>query len=311
MKWVIIILFTIMVLFIFFDRIGESDKYLKSIQLTGIPAKKESFQKATDVNTAVRMEKLLKLIELSNVPVKLYGVVVDENERPVSGAVVSWRVGQGGYFNSPPPIRKKSITDSKGLFTIDGVRGTSLGFDEITKEGYHQAYNGYSVDHQNPSSQKANPLKFLILKNDVPDATDLEFIDSNLNWNGAAVRIPFGIEGLELVVLAIRDQEIKPGLPFSWSVDITMPGGSFKEISDEPARLAPTEGYQPSVKFERKATDLNYNDIGDKNVAFKTSKNKYGVFRLRFNPSGDSIDKSFHLYAQFNEHGLRNMNPSH
>ena len=304
MKWVIIILFTIMVLFISFNRIGESDKYLKSIQLTGIPAKKESFQKAKDVNTAVRMEKLLKLIELSNVPVKLYGVVIDENERPVSGAVISWRVQQGGYFNSPPPIRKKSITDSRGLFTIDGVRGTSLGFDEITKSGYHQSRKGYSVKHQNPNNPKVNPIKFLILKNDVPEATNLEDISVPLNWNGGPNHIPIGIANSELIVVAIRDPRFDPNSRFEWNITISISNASLIEIGQSHSDLAPIAGYTTYLNYSA-AKNQDFSE--EKTFVFKTSNNIYGKIALNLSIGDPAVQKCLDLKISVNQSGSRNL----
>ena len=304
MKWVIIILFTIMVLFISFNRIGESDKYLKSIQLTGIPAKKESFQKAKDVNTAVRMEKLLKLIELSNVPVKLYGVVIDENERPVSGAVVSWRVGQGGYFNSPTPVRRKSITDSRGLFTIDGVRGTSLGFDEITKSGYHQSRKGYSVKHQNPNNPKVNPIKFLILKNDVPEATNLEDISVPLNWNGGPNHIPIGIANSELIVVAIRDPRFDRNSRFEWNITISISNASLIEIGQSHSDLAPIAGYTTYLNY---STAKNQDFSEEKTFVFRTSNNIYGKIALNLSIGDPAVQKCLDLKISVNQSGSRNL----
>ena len=311
MKWVIIIFFTIMVLFIISNSIGENDRYLKIIQSTGIPAKKEISQKATDVNTEACMEKLLKLIELSNVPVKLYGVVIDENERPVSGVVVSWRVQQGGYFNSPPPIRKKSITDADGAFTIEGVRGILLGFDEIAKDGYHQAYKEYSVKHQNPNNPKEKPLKFLMLKDDVLDSKDLGDMSVSLNWNSGPTLIPIGSDGQNLTILATRDPNFQPMRWHEWDINISISNGELMDMGENSARIAPLIGYSQSIHYGKNMTDSNANFGEDRNIVFRTFDKKYGYIRLSISLGLPPKEKCLTLNLSMNEQGMRNLNTHH
>ena len=97
-KWAIITFFAMIVVIILISHSNKSRyEYFQRIQSVESSVKKENSYKVTEVNTTARKKKLLRMIDLSNVPVELYGIVVDENEKPISGAVVSWRVGQGGY----------------------------------------------------------------------------------------------------------------------------------------------------------------------------------------------------------------------
>ena len=310
-KITVITIATILVLFFIFNRNGKNYEALKGNQSVKISAKKEISQKATDVNTEARMEKLLKLIELSNVPVKLYGVVIDENERPVSGAVVSWRVQQGGYFNSPPPIRKKSITDADGAFTIEGVRGILLGFDEIAKDGYHQAYKEYSVKHQNPNNPKEKPLKFLMLKDDVLDAKDLGDMSVSLNWNSGPTLVPIGSDGQNLTILATRDPNFQPMRWHEWDINISISNGELMDMGENSARIAPLIGYTQSIHYGKNMTDSNANFGEDRNIVFRTYDKKYGYIRLSVSLGLAQKEKCLTLNLSMNEQGMRNLNTHH
>ena len=98
-KYIGLFILIIIILLFLLSRNKKVDSQLQSKKIVGPTAKTEhsNSYKSTEVNTEARMKKLLRMIDLSNVPVELYGIVVDENEKPISGAVVSWRVGQGGY----------------------------------------------------------------------------------------------------------------------------------------------------------------------------------------------------------------------
>lgn len=310
MKKITGLIITIILIIVFtFNHDKKNHEQLQNNLKVEPLAKEENSHRTTDVNTASRMDKMLKTIELSNLPVKLYGIVIDEDEKPVSGAMVSWRVQQGGYFNSPPAIRKNSITDSMGLFVVEGVRGTSLGFDEIAKDGYHQAYTAYSAyGCGSYIANSSKPEKFLMLKNEVLDATDLGYLAVPLNWNNGPTRIPIGLDGTDLVVIATRDPNPSPSGWMDWDVSISLIDACLQEVANTQSRLAPLDNYVESLHYGDKAAEKKSCFSQAKNFAFKTNSGLYGNIKMSLNIGSQGKENSIYLDIIANMFGKRNLN---
>lgn len=86
-----------------------------------------------------------EIIELSNQvqsgwvdkivrPIEFYGKVVDENTNPVSGANVSFIYNRFSYPEAS--FTTNTVSDSSGLFSLSGVKGSTLGV-QVQKDGYY------------------------------------------------------------------------------------------------------------------------------------------------------------------------------
>ena len=261
---------------------------------------------APDLNT--KMRELSKMIELANGPIKFEGIVVDENDIPVSEVTVEWSIILAGYFNSPPPIKNSSITDQQGLFTVEGERGRSFGVDKIIKGGYHQARDAYPVKQQEPNNPDSKKIvKFLILKDDVTNAEDLGDFHVAVNWNQGPMSIPIGFNDLELIIVVNRDND-KPFTRRNWDVKVSMSRAKLIDVGKTWTCLAPLDGYADSLYYSKKSTD-QYPNFGEtKYLVFKTDNQMYGQINLDFEAGLESQEKCLRFKVLVNKVGLRNLN---
>lgn len=75
-----------------------------------------------------------------NVPITFYGKVVDQSNQPVAGVKVEVGI-LVGYLKSPQEYDQKLdaaslVTDAAGHFVLEDVKGSSIQFNSITKDGY-------------------------------------------------------------------------------------------------------------------------------------------------------------------------------
>src|SRR6185436_20176005 len=81
-----------------------------------------------------------------NVPMELYGRIVDEDGKGIGDAKISLNVIRGNLidlpilFSSSPNRSKMSVlTSEDGSFVINGIRGIGLEIDDVEKRGYELA----------------------------------------------------------------------------------------------------------------------------------------------------------------------------
>ncbi|MBN1879430.1 hypothetical protein JW823_04900 [bacterium] len=100
-----------------------------------------------------------------------FGIVVDNNEHPVADAIVEIH-----YRHYSPKVtigidRKHITTDEAGRFTVDGIEGTELFINNISKFGYEFTYfdrKNFSYWDHFPEKvfkpDKRSPVKFMLRK---------------------------------------------------------------------------------------------------------------------------------------------------
>ncbi len=132
---------------------------------------------APDPETAARMmARLQEIVKESDAPISFYGQVIDQNSQPVEGAKITIHIR---YYD--PTMTKdhfqatKQIivnTDRNGRFAIENARGSSLGVDTISKDGFEFTFpsnrnRGFNYDRRQGKPHlpdKNNPAIFHLRK---------------------------------------------------------------------------------------------------------------------------------------------------
>lgn len=202
--------------------------------------------------------------------INFYGRVIDQHGNPVVGAdifgysdyyVVSLaeQRASGGGKRERKYIEAKS--DMDGLFVVDGYEATNLNFTEVKKSGYHSIEklptglifgNGFSKRYESdPSSpvifpmwEKGNTeplIKAKWRKSVIPDGTTYTLdIESGRVVNNGNLRIK---------ILANYDS-IPDTNKYSWTLEISSPGGAVIESNDAFLYKAPKSNYEESLVWK-------------------------------------------------------------
>ena len=249
------------------------------------------------------LKKWTKLAREGNVPMTFYGVVSDEEGRPVEGAKVEmsfsyWRTLTIG---GPGVDFEMLETKKDGSFVFTGRKGFGVSVKEITKPGCEWVIGirpsfKYRVpnevwDFYDPDPN--NPVKFTLRKKNLPE---LVFKDGNYMH----YRVEYGKDfmcydvilwskwSLEAEEKGYLDEEIKSDGRFLHSdimykaekiekdgketcvLTFKTPGeGNGVLKTDKILYTAPESGYQPEIKIELPFPKDGYEDEPQINVYFK------------------------------------------
>lgn len=237
--------------------------------------------------------------EKHNVPVRFYGLVVDQDDNFLTGAKIDVVVRQT-YMTKPTALVFNSktshfqrITDAAGRFDIQDEKGDGLVIDSIQKNGYEpepfmQTYGTSSGTFENPMVFKmwsTNIHEQLIIgekkQQIVPDGR-LYFIDLA---NGT---ISESGEGDLKIWIQYTNQPIHGQLS-DWSAGIeVINGGLLEERIGTAMYQAPTDGYVPSFQLQGQIKGGQRGDIGDRQ------------FYLRLKNGQEYGQISINLIAPFN-----------
>jgi len=291
--------------------IGAPDLHVASGQAQDDPS--SHHPNASAAYDKGRMDKLIELIRLGNVPIKFFGMVVDQDETPLADARVCWRIGKPGYFSGPPDIKGTAVTNASGVFSLAGETGRTMDIEKITKDGYRQAestYMGYGfsgVTHPHIPDSK-HPVLFLMVKDELPKVKYVKERGIPLTWNNELARIPLGLENLELLVSATRVRKPQEMVRFAWNVEISMNHAELLEIKSSEAPLAPKGGYQKMLRFGCAANDKFWEGYLDKHLVYKTSSGLFGQVNFKLYTDRENDEKSLYFTSGLNMDGKRNLN---
>lgn len=260
-----------------------------------------------------RMNKLLELSRLHDTAVEFYGLVIDQDDKPVSGAVVSWVVGKTGYFSQTRSARGVVMTDNSGLFSVKGQNGRVFNLEKIEKQGYAQAttkYLGYAYG-STPAPHVADekmPVKFLVIKDGT--ATSVRSMEKKfaLQWNKGDIRVPLDFHGLVWVINPTRNADVDLQRGFAWNVTIAMEGAEIIEWERGTAMIAPLSGYQKSLQIVTPKGNNGWNLGFNKLFVFRTNAGLFGTININFYADSNESDKCLYVTPSINLSGGRNLN---
>jgi hypothetical protein len=219
-----------------------------------------------------RAEEMRRALQEMNVSIAFWGVVVDQDNRPVGDAKVLGHVriwGEAGGSNSLTAFPKlEARTGPDGRFDLQGLVGDCLTIEAIDKEGYElsrQARRSYLYNgptYFTPSAQ--NPVVFKLWKKLGAEPLVHASKFYGIIPDGRAYSIDFlekqkqeGRTGGDLIVQITRDKPAGQA-KYDWSFSIEGIGGGVIESTNEFMFLAPENGYQERYGFAMAAGQTNW-----------------------------------------------------
>jgi hypothetical protein len=264
--------------------------------------------------------------------IEFYGKVVDEHGNPIPGASISFRFVETS--NGTAIKIAKTESDTVGLFSLHGQRGTSLGVS-VTKEGFYSSQGdsstfAYSSIGGSPFKPEAdNPVIFRLRSR----GQGVELITSarGPSENGVAVNgtpeddmrqslavqvpkddTPIRVDLFKKEADAGGQLEIshtKQPLPedTSWSFRVSLPDGGMLENTDEFQFEAPETGYQQDAEISFKKEENNWTTRVTKQfyVTFGQPP-RYGWVRIDANLGQETVLLTYAI----NPDGSRNLEPA-
>jgi hypothetical protein len=254
-----------------------------------------------------RAGKMLRMARDRNLPVKMYGRVIDQHGQPVVGAKVQMVISGGGTF-APGTGRTYFLTDENGLFVVSGKgqrigildvehpqlsavyfkypglnrKDTSAGLDAVGTHGEESSWETYNSSD--------NPFVIPVWRVDKFEKVKV--------GSGGFHPLPDGTLSeratrLGIVTTCVRDPKISDlhwrEQTGSWAVTFKPINGGIQETEDFYLNEAPTEGYQPelTVAMERDSPGYKVYTIRPKSYYYyymEKGKRIYGSIEVTFNP---------------------------
>lgn len=226
-------------------------------------------------------------------PIRFYGKVVDENDRPVAGAMAFFIWTDMSPRGSSTA---KSVSDGSGFFSLEGVRGKRLQV-RVSKTGYYSNPNNqfsfeyaafFEKNYHNPNRKM--PIIFRLRKIG-KISKDLLVRESliGINPDGTEQSIDLRTGGKGFpgdVKISITRGNSKGGRRYDWSVDITGVNGAGLIESNDPFMFeAPSEGYLEQYHYQFEASSPDWQSQLRKKYYVRSEVGKvYASLEIKFMP---------------------------
>jgi len=225
------------------------------------------------------------------VPIDFYGKVIDENNQPVSGAIVQMIWTTFGVPGGSSETQASS--DGNGLFSLTKQHGKVLEV-RVEKEGYYTVERGgayVSFEYADPSNptyyepEATNPVLFHLRKKGMNAAHLLHWQrDVALNTqNQKALDLKTGqtTQGQSPSLFIEVQQNNGTMGSFTWSASVSVVGGGGVQLeTDQFPFLAPTSGYQPSVEMDMTTPKPPYWNGGQGGAFYVQTPEGYGRYTI-------------------------------
>jgi hypothetical protein len=271
-----------------------------------------------------RNEVIEYYVRQSNVPIEFYGKVVDQNDRPLSGAKIKTRIRHWilAAPNTPGGRTKEHvlISDENGSFILTKENGDALTIAAIEKEGYElskKAKRSYSYKGTSEifTPDSDNPVVFKMWKQQGAEKLIKgdKFYGIIPDGRQYTLNLLYGqkIEGDsskgDLKVTIERPAQITPRTPYDWSFTIEGINGGVIETADEFMYLAPESGYQPKYQFSMNSTHPKWSDKTKKQF-YLSSRDRKFFGRMEVDVYSSYRDQAvFDVHYFLNTNGSRNL----
>lgn len=287
----------------------------KLVQPLGEPPKK-----------APEKNLLTALAEAVLKPMNLYGLVVDQDGNPVSGALVSYSASNK-IVNTESIVgntRGETLSGADGRFEIS-ERGMGINV-RVSKDGYYQIlgddprasargfYNGdNSGKNDNLLPSSSAPAVFVLRKtgNAVP-LVQLTRRSVMVAKDGTPAEIslatgkktPAGKGDLRVEAWTNDDAPNAKGR-YDWRCRVTVPGGGLAEAKGNCAFEAPEDGYVQSVDLGEKAHQPRWLGDAERQFFVRLADGRHARIKFRMMARGEHF---FVIESALNpEPGSRNL----
>jgi hypothetical protein len=245
-------------------------------------------------------------------PIDFYGKVVDENSNAIAGAQISFH-----WVEIPDASGNRdtnSESDAAGLFSLHGQRGPDLSVS-ISKEGYYATRGGATYGPGNPdfSPNASNPVVFQLRKKGKGEPLIVLKRNYSLPRDGKPVSIDLSTgatmqsdRGNLVIQCLTEDQEKASGGKYNWRCVITIPRGGVTLTHEEPAFLAPENGYTESTEISMPSSRQDWKDEVNLKLYYWLPDGRYGRMNLSIIAGGQHFCI---IDSALNPSGSRNLEP--
>lgn len=277
------------------------------------PTTKEEYE-------AIVKEKSIAFAQRNNAPIAFYGRVVDQDGRPLQGVTVGFRVTAIPMIPVPwgPDETSKGsrVTDQNGLFSVEGMRGVSLGVGSFEKSGYresgfyrqgHVRYEPHSPERHIPN--RDTPVEFMLIRDDQSRAEVAYDKILDFTWNAGPVTLNCGKMVGTIILTPVRNgmNSSNKMQAFEWSVEVRTEGFEIVLLPDSAIRVAPAAGYQPQSHLGFPLDSKKWRARESCSYAIKTSGGNYGIMKLQLAGDGEDGYMSGSVTIYLNKSGARNI----
>lgn len=251
-------------------------------------------------------------------PIEFYGKVVDQDGKPIEGALASitWT-----DMSTDGSSQMEKTSDSSGFFSILGIKGKHMTV-QVNKEGYYRQLTGTTSAFEyagfwEPSyhiPDKGKPVLFRLRKKG--EAAELARYGPTLfGVTPDGVPVIFDLatgrknSGAGDVSVRMTRGEKSANKQFDWEVTLEAvgSGAGLAESKDEFMTEAPDAGYQSSWKFSQKSGAEKYQSEVQTKFFVKTAGGQFARIEVRVLPTYNDT-AAVDLVSYFNSKaGDRNL----
>ena len=224
--------------------------------------------------------------------IKLFGKVVDQAGAPLGGVTVYASAIYNTGLESGLD-KAQTTTDSAGLFTIEGMKGRTLGIG-LAKSGYEYGgdhgpfqYTELVKEAERYHPDPKNPVLFVMWR--------LQGAEPMIVFEDRELRVP--VDGMPLridlttgkrvetggdLLITLRHAMAAPGEwlhRYPWQAEVAAPGGLI-ETTSRLMYLAPESGYVSSLSLSEKGDEPEYRGQFDKQLYIKTEGGNFARLRM-------------------------------
>lgn len=284
----------------------ETDNTPSNKQLTqekeynNFDEKREIFRKLSK-----KLQKTLILSDASVFPIKFYGKVIDQYDKPISDVEILYYAG-GGYLGGGSGFRRVT-TDKNGIFEVKDVKGGSLNLREIKKDGYEIVIrpqsNLFHSFKEYPDSlvwddyTVKKPYIYKAWKySDKFDRKDLKKGDVDVYCKSGGDECTANLFGgptqnskknynkSQFMIQFFKDDGADRRNPGKWKLVITALGGGVLKAEGQYTSEAPKEGYLDSITYSNDDFVDGHNSGRINSFYIALKENIYARFSFRIEP---------------------------
>jgi hypothetical protein len=272
--------------------------------------------------------KMFEAVEATNVAISLWGKVIDQDARSLSGVKIKYdyTIEHGnlsGIAWSDQELRTGEIvSDEDGLFSIRGLRGHNLTILNFEKAGYQFRSKGdMTFDFFGSTAsgkfvpEQHRPIVFTMVQREQMEP--LIHVKGSLRVRGEEVPERWNLwEGEpdpngELAVTLRREPAVleRPGQAATWSADLEIIGGGIVEAFwDEDVRRAPEAGYLPTIAYPQADQKRG---VPYRSFYVKTADGRFGRIQIKLDAYSQGATVRCSITGDMNpRRGSRNLEPS-
>ena len=240
-----------------------------------------------------------RMAAILQTPFQFYGIVLDQDGKPVVGAQVEAAV-LNNFKEGGTPV--SATSDAAGKFSIQS-HGASLHVN-VAKSGYYQVDRGgirkpssqgfdFGVDQGRGvhRSDPESPDVFNLRKAGNPVPLERLAATSKVTRDGSPVAVR--LSKTSNVALQIRCWTVEDGKtptdPYNWRCEMIVEGGSMQEVADEDSFSAPEGGYAPSavIDMPKSLGDKDWHSRATRNYWLRFPDNTFARIEFRMIAGGD------------------------